>query len=290
MKISVVSDLHLEFAPLSGLPGGDLLILAGDIWLYRDMRPEKNDAGSRSRRKRYVKFCDEELSKYARVLIITGNHESYGDLYEEMEEVLRVFLSEHASHATLLHNQVIEIGGVTFLGTTLWSSCGAGNAELQRVIRSNMNDFRLIRTQLPILEGDWALRPAKGAYRIFTPSDANSLHREAVAWLSDQLPKHSRCVVIGHHAPSFLSAGAGHYGDNKLDSAYCSSLDPLIKAHPQIQLWIHGHTHQAERYRIGNTQIVANPRGYFPDEPRSRCFDPAAADFTFAEVDGAAQP
>jgi hypothetical protein len=63
MKISIMSDLHLEFAPLSGLPGGDVLILAGDIWLVRDMRPEKNDAGSRSRRKRYVKFCREELSK-----------------------------------------------------------------------------------------------------------------------------------------------------------------------------------------------------------------------------------
>jgi hypothetical protein len=92
MKISVMSDLHLEFAPLSDLPGGDVLILAGDIWLYRDMRPERNDAGSRSRRKRYVKFCREELSKYRHVLIITGNHESYGDLYEEMDEVLRASL------------------------------------------------------------------------------------------------------------------------------------------------------------------------------------------------------
>jgi hypothetical protein len=104
------------------------------------------------------------------------------------------------------------------------------------------------------------------------------------------LPKHNRCVVFGHHASSFLSAGGGHHGDNRLDSAYCSNLDPLIEMHPQIRLWVHGHTHHEERYHIGATQIIANLRGYFPDEPRSRCFDPMAADFNLAEISGCPQP
>ena len=74
-SVSIMSDLHLEFADIT-LPGGDILILAGDIWLARDMTTD--GSANPDRRKRYVRFCQHELRKYARVLAITGNHESYG--------------------------------------------------------------------------------------------------------------------------------------------------------------------------------------------------------------------
>jgi Icc-related predicted phosphoesterase len=283
MKISIMSDLHLEFAPLSGFPGGDVLILAGDIWLVRDMRPEKNDAGSRSRRKRYVKFCREELSKYSLVLVVTGNHEAYGDLYDDVHVVLRAFLSDNAPHAVVLINETIQLSGLAFLGTPLWSSCGTSNSALEKTVRRGMNDFRLIRTRRAIGEGDWA-HPGKGLSRTFTPRDANALHQEAVTWLQGELPRHASCIVIGHHAPSFRSAVGHHHGDAGLDTAYCASLDELIEEHRQIKLWVHGHTHREENYRIGTTRIIANPRGYFPDEPGSHSFNPAAADFELAEL------
>ena len=288
-RVTVMSDLHLEFAGLSGLPGGDILILAGDIWTVRHMRSNRQDADSRGLRKRFEKFCREELSKYLHVLIITGNHEGYGEVYEELHDVLGHFLALHASHATLLNNEVAKIGGVAFLGTPLWSSCGVGNPVAEQIIRRTMNDFHLIRTNSPVLEGDWALRPANGKPRIFTPADANMLHRNAVAWLREELPRHDCCVVIGHHAPSLRSSGGGHTGDNDLDLAYCGQLDGLILDHPQIKVWIHGHTHRDERYSIGGTRVIANPRGYFPDERCARAFNPAAADFDLDEV-GASPP
>lgn len=142
-------------------------------------------------------------------------------------------------------------------------------------IGSGMNDFRLIRTNRPVPEGA-AVRMV-GKERVFTPRDANELHQDAVAWLRSELPKYDRCVVIGHHAPSLLSAGGDHLGTQALDLAYCSNQHTLIEASAQIIAWIHGHTHREERYQIGETKIIANPRGYFPDEPRSRNFDPAAA-------------
>jgi UDP-2,3-diacylglucosamine pyrophosphatase LpxH len=58
----------------------------------------------------------------------------------------------------------------------------------------------------------------------------------------------------------------------------------MIEAHPQIAIWIHGHTHRPENYRIGNTQVIANPRGYFPHESVARAFNPNAADFTLESV------
>jgi predicted phosphodiesterase len=279
MKVSVLSDLHLEHAPLTGLPGGDVLVLAGDIWLYRDMRLNRSDAESQLRRQRYVEFCRVEISKYTHALVIAGNHESYGDLHEEMEEILRRFLYMHAPNAILLNNEIARINDVPFLGTTLWSGYGVGNVESERRIRDHIKDFRFISTKLPsagIANSD-SVRDS--AYRPFTPLDANRAHREAITWLEQQLPKLQRCVVISHHAPSFQSAVGGRHSENQLDAAYCCELDPLILSHPQIEVWIHGHTHHEERYLIGGTKVIANPRGYFPHEPRSFGFDPRAGDF-----------
>lgn len=33
-------------------------------------------------------------------------------------------------------------------------------------------------------------------------------------------------------------------------------------------LWVHGHTHEAFDYRIGNTRVIVNPRAY-PNEVSS---------------------
>src|ERR1700741_3729700 len=40
-RISIMSDLHLEFADLSGLPGGDTLLLAGDIFTAAPMQERR---------------------------------------------------------------------------------------------------------------------------------------------------------------------------------------------------------------------------------------------------------
>lgn len=45
------------------------------------------------------------------------------------------------------------------------------------------------------------------------------------------------------------------------------------------ELWIHGHVHAKQDYRVGDTRVIANPRGY-PDRrgPGGRenpHFDPA---------------
>ena len=271
-----MSDLHLEFAGLSDLPGGEVLILAGDILTVRHLASNKTDADSRSQRKRFEKFFREEVSKYGRSLYVTGNHEPYSANIDEMDDILREFLVDCAPNTRLLANETEVIDGIAFLGTPLWATCGVGNPVQEMAIGRGMNDFRLIRTNRPAPEAA-AVRMV-GNERLFSTRDANELHQDAVAWLRSELPKYDRCVVIGHHAPSLLSAAGDRIED--LDLAYCSNQHALIDANPQIIAWIHGHTHREERYQIGETKIIANPRGYFPDEQRSRKFDPAAADLT----------
>jgi Icc-related predicted phosphoesterase len=77
--------------------------------------------------------------------------------------------------------------------------------------------------------------------------------------------------VITHHAPSHKSLPQAVKSDlGLLCAAYASSLDELIiKSEPL--LWIHGHIHQPQNYKIGNTRIVSNPRGYaFEESPSFR--------------------
>lgn len=45
--------------------------------------------------------------------------------------------------------------------------------------------------------------------------------------------------------------------------ALLSDLEPQIRRW-QPALWLHGHVHDSFDYYIGNTRIVANPRGYAP--------------------------
>ena len=79
-----------------------------------------------------------------------------------------------------------------------------------------------------------------------------------------------RSVVVTHHAPSILSLPA-HRRSQPLSCAYASHLDDFIRLHSPL-LWIHGHIHHSQDYRIGTTRVLANPHGYI-DEPNP-AFDP----------------
>jgi Icc-related predicted phosphoesterase len=72
-------------------------------------------------------------------------------------------------------------------------------------------------------------------------------------------------VVVGHHTPSFQSAHPMYKNEYLMNGGYHSELSEFILDHPQIKLWTHGHIHHCFDYRIGETRIVCNPRGYVSD-------------------------
>ena len=69
MKINVISDLHLEFADLV-LPGGDVLILSGDICEAKNIKKDQYSKDAvqfkfeLKRSDRYIRFFVEECVKY----------------------------------------------------------------------------------------------------------------------------------------------------------------------------------------------------------------------------------
>ena len=275
MRITSISDVHLEIHPHMELPGGDVLLMAGDIFTAFALNPKKTDKESRKERNAVANFCQKQLSKYDRVFYVLGNHEHYRFLFEETASAIRSFLAEHAPNVRLLDNEITEHEGVVIVGTTLWSRCGVGTADEWR-INNAMNDFRLIRTQAAPVQPIPLLKP--GDRRAFQPADANRAHETALAFLKRETPPDKPVILLTHHAPCFQSANGPDLGSAYLDDAYCADLVDFLLERPNIRLAVHGHTHRSEDYYIGETRVLSNPRGYFPYQRLSLSFDPAAAD------------
>lgn len=245
MKLHILSDLHLEFSNLS-VPETDasVVVLAGDIWI--------GEAGIGWARET---FPDKEI------IYLAGNHEFYGQQRPEMLARLRIAAREAGVH--FLDNDEVVIGGVRFLGCTLWTDFELFGAEVKpQAIREGqkfLNDFRLVH------EGN----------EVFSPMDSIRLHQESLAWLQSELqrPFDGKTVVVSHHSPSEKSI-AERFKDSTLSACFASRLDYLFG--PPVDLWIHGHTHDNLDYEIMGTRVICNPRGYvrFSTGPENLDFDP----------------
>jgi hypothetical protein len=129
-----------------------------------------------------------------------------------------------------------------------------GDPLTLHAVRDMMNDFRIIKNDD---KGFTNLKPADTVVR----------HRETLQYIKHVVTEHKdkRCVVVGHHSPSYQSVHESYRNEHLMNGAYHSDLSEFILDHPQIKLWTHGHTHHPFDYMIGETRVVCNPRGYESD-------------------------
>ena len=276
MKISIASDLHLQFGDLDfdNSENAEVLILSGDICVAADldMRDSRQtEMGfARARSERFHEFFERCTARFPHVIYIMGNHEYYhSDFATELTEVRRKLA--HLPNLSVLEREVKVIGDVTFIGGTLWTDMNNLDALTLYHMRTMMNDFRVIsnsatpvhfRTQ----EGKFATRVGK-----FSPEDAVAEHVKMKQYIQTVVQGNhdTKYVVVGHHAPSAQSIHAQYAHDKIMNGGYSSNLDEFILDHPQIRLWTHGHTHHPFDYQIGDTRVVCNPRGYAGHEARA---------------------
>ena len=235
MRIAIASDLHLEFGRVELISApADILVLAGDICV----------AGISGY---YEKFFEACAVQFEKVLYVLGNHEFYGGNIETTADALREKLGYIRNLWLMDDYRWFPIGlSGAIVGTTLWSEIPIAEEGL---VAEFMTDYYEIST-------------ASGK---LTVRDENELHRERLAWLAENIMEAE--VVITHHLPSYRSV-APKYRNSPVNSAFANRLDDLIAANPQIKLWVHGHTHEKLDYRIGETRIVCNPRGYYGIETK----------------------
>jgi Icc-related predicted phosphoesterase len=104
-------------------------------------------------------------------------------------------------------------------------------------------------------------------YSKFRPRDARFFHQQSRPWLEAQVARNRGrpTVIVTHHAPSPQSLKP-QQRNRPINPAYASNLEGFVAA-SGVALWIHGHIHHCSDYRIGQTRVLANTRGYHPDQP-----------------------
>ncbi|RWL85663.1 MAG: phosphatase [Mesorhizobium sp.] len=237
MRIWLLSDLHLEFADLRQplvIPDADVCVVAGDL-----CRVPANG----------VRWLAENIARAMPCVYVAGNHEFYkGAIKEGLDDGRAAAARFPDVH--FLENELVVVDGVRFIGATLWTDYRVeGHHRLAMShARERMNDYRAIDLQ-------------KNPWRRFVPEAACRMHFESRQFIEAALrADNSPTVMVTHHLPHPRSIPERFKGD-LLNAAYASDLAELIEL-GRPALWMHGHTHDSCDYRVSDTRIVCNPRGY----------------------------
>lgn len=270
MKINLVSDMHINFEDIE-MPGGDVLIMAGDIMEAGHLRQADNDGRNTVIADRYRRFINEELSKYQKVIYIAGNHEHYRNSYPDTHVRLGRELPDNVH---LLEAESLQIDDVHFFGGTFWTCMNKGDPITAGVLTQSMADFA---GSIKFSDGIKIQTNYGDSYYTnkFTPAYAKSVFHETVEKLKQFVEDrpNEKIVVVSHHAPSPRSVAPHYKDDFHMNGGYHSYLDEFIMDHPQIKTWVHGHMHDPVDYMIGSTRILSNPRGYKGYEEQADVFD-----------------
>lgn len=231
MRIHILSDLHQEiggpYAP--AVRDADLTILAGDIHT----------------KERGPTWADAAFS--GMVVYIPGNHEFWGG---HLTRTVAKLKEAQTDRVKVLQRDVLIIGDIRILGATGWTDYTlTGNPPLATwVAGDRMNDFRKIRYS--------------PEFRRLTPHVTQAEAFTNKRWLQEQLsiPFAGKTIVVTHHAPCPLSL-RGIPSEGDLDASYANNWQDELFG-DTVQLWVHGHTHNAVDYELYGTRVIANPHGY----------------------------
>lgn len=268
MKIKLVSDLHLEFSDINIQNDADydVLILGGDICVAQDLHdhieqlsagwggPDLQGLGRRqAAAQRYRDFFKRCSFQFPHVIYIMGNHEFYHGKFYAAIDYMREEVAKY-SNIYMLEQDMKIIDDVVFVGGTLWTDMNKRDPLTMHAIEGMMNDFRIIRNDYR-------------SYATMSALDVAIRHDKTLAYIKLIVKEHKdkKCVVVGHHSPSFQSVHPMYAHETLMNGGYHSDLSEFILDHPQIKLWTHGHTHHPFDYVICETRIVCNPRGYEND-------------------------
>jgi Icc-related predicted phosphoesterase len=248
MKLAYCSDLHLEFATLDfqNDQDADVLVLAGDIFVAAYL----NHPSVGVEFDLFLRRCSE---RFEHVVYVAGNHEFYDSGFLNTRATLVNFVSQY-SNVYYLEKDFIELEGYTFVGATLWTDMNKGDPSTKWHLSRAMSDFSVID------------------FGKFTVDHAETQHDLTMDYFRYVISTTStdKFVVVSHHAPTFVSVHEMYRQDRLMNGGYASDLSDFILDRPSIKLWVHGHMHTPSDYMMGETRVVANPRGY---KGREKCAD-----------------
>jgi len=237
MKIQYTSDLHLEFRDNSRylrdkpiIPGGDILLLAGDIGYLDDDNYSVHP------------FWNWAADNFRQTLVIPGNHEFYKS--GDVGTISNGCIAEIRPNVKCYYNTVVTIDDIDFILCTLWANIPIENAY---ITERSVSDFSRI------------------AYngRLLTAYTFNQAHQQAVEFLSGVLQSSTnrKRIVVSHHVPTALCM-AEEFKNSRINGAFVAELHDFIFDHA-VDYWIYGHSHRnMPEMEINGTKLLCNQLGY----------------------------
>ena len=222
-KIQIVSDAHFEFMRDAGESFVHDLTSDADILVV---------AGDLAPCKQLLPALGMLCKHFPQVVFVSGNHEFYNSSPAAIAK-LRSQATKQLPNLHWLEESTTTIQGQRFVGTTLWFP----TSPVAMMHREMLNDFAVIQHFNP-----WVF-------------EKNS---KAVSFLSKTV--NSGDVVITHHAPSPRSTNPKYLG-SPLNEFFVCDVEGLLET-AQPKLWVHGHMHDSNDYKVGDTRVLNNPFGY----------------------------
>lgn len=260
MKIGIVSDCHIEFFEQSpsqleqrsfqiknNLKDADVILLAGDMHV------------GASRLLNWIRTYFPNRP----VCFVTGNHEYYGDVKEQVDEEIHRYLENFLPDTPIKflnrdteYYEQADGTKVRVIGATLWSDFDIFGPEYKQYqienAQNGLADYKRIRRDTGAL---------------LTPNDTIGWFHEDLAYIKQQLslPFDGKTIVMTHHSPSdkcsTLAYLVRRQWTDGITGAFVSNLEGFIAEH-DIDLWVSGHTHYDTDTVIHGTRLISSQGGY----------------------------
>lgn len=232
MRIQIASDLHLESYRGMDYIYTNPLQKTGDVLVLAGDVTQLN----RHDDDEFREVLDTWKFMYDKIIYVPGNHEYYrGDFGEKSGSFHEIDGNVH-----FLNNDVVEYQDVRFICSTFWSGVTVPTTRC-------INDYFVI----------------KG----FDMTVENEAHKQSVEFVKNELEKSydGKTVVVTHHLP-LEDCVSEQYKGNPINDAFSSHNPELFEY--DIDLWVHGHSHDHSEIEFNGVKVVRNPLGYGSHETR----------------------
>lgn len=270
--VRLFSDIHLDFdiarysnmelAKKDRLPELDVLwypmkmdtdletvlVIAGDMWTDNRAFVRRNGAET--------SWIEVVASRFHSVVMVLGNHDYWGGSLDRAVTKARESLSALGlKNVHLLEKSSVILGDIKFLGGTLWTDFKRGDPIVKNSWRTVM-----VPDHKNITFGSGTVRRGVRA------QDLYETHLATWKYIKQECKrdhKEQKVIVVTHMAPSIMSVHPRYYTAPMTNYFYYSDLENDV-ASPEFDAdyYFHGHTHDVSDYMLGDTRVIANPRGY----------------------------
>lgn len=239
-KVFYMSDLHIdsqtEQDPLD-LPyhPNDGLILLGDYSNHFN---------------KSANYIYSLANRFKWIVFILGNHDYYntqGGLANTQWLHSIYPYPDNVYH--LECETVYTVGNWCIIGDTLWTDYFKSNPQQMLCAQQCLADFKYI------------VKDHKQTYA--TPDDFIESHHNQLELIKQSLAdfKSKKVILCTHHALSRKSV-MDKYKSYPTNGAFVNDCDELFMQHSNIKYALHGHCHDAFKYKINKAIIKCNPLGY----------------------------